>query len=148
MNAPISCTANAADRRLSALDAIRRAPAEAGRDGVGNAAEERRATKKFGVDLFGLKPLEHVEIPQNGQSFLWKNLAKTAADLEKLGENACGSAFIPPPPALPPQRLVDVPPQVLDVLDSGRHPQQIDRTGCISPFDRGAVFDQRLDAAE
>jgi hypothetical protein len=42
------------------------------------------------TDLIGLQPLQPVEIPQNGQSFLWKSFEKTAADLEKLGDKLSG----------------------------------------------------------
>src|ERR1700733_13383720 len=50
---------------------------------------ERGARRKnLETDLIGLQPLQPVEIPQNGQSFLWKSLDKNSRDLEKLGEKA------------------------------------------------------------
>jgi hypothetical protein len=42
--------------------------------------------KYLDVDTLGLDGLQPIEIPQNGQSFLWKSLEKNTRDLEKLAE--------------------------------------------------------------
>src|SRR3984957_7691325 len=46
------------------------------------------------------------------------------------------------------QRIVDIAPEVLDVFDSGGEPQQVGRAGRVRPLDRGAMLDERLDAAK
>ena len=35
----------------------------------------------FGRELSGLEALQLIEIPQNGQSFLWKSLEENSPDL-------------------------------------------------------------------
>src|ERR1700722_11690950 len=42
--------------------------------------------KIWRVHTYGLRGLQPLEIPQNGQSFLWKSLDKNSLDLEKLAE--------------------------------------------------------------
>jgi hypothetical protein len=55
------------------------------RRGGGNMVEKRRAARKnLEADSLGLEPLQAVEIPQNGQSFVWKCLDENTPDLEKL----------------------------------------------------------------
>ena len=46
------------------------------------------------------------------------------------------------------QRLVEIGIEVVDILDAGRETQQVGRAGRAGAFDRGAVLDQALDAAE
>src|SRR5271157_961796 len=46
------------------------------------------------------------------------------------------------------ERAVEVAPQVFDILDSGGKTQKVGRAGGVGAFDRGAVLDERLDAAE
>ena len=60
--------------------------------------EPREKSKYLDVDTLGLEGLQPIEIPQNGQSFLWKSLEKNSRDLEKLGEKlgGCGT-----PPSVP-----------------------------------------------
>jgi hypothetical protein len=68
------------------------------RGGGGNMVEKRRAARKnLEADSLGLEPLQALEIPQNGQSFVWKCLDENTPDLEKLAKTACRPAFIPPP---------------------------------------------------
>jgi hypothetical protein len=46
--------------------------------GVWNVGERGPAGRKiWKAVLYGLRPLQPLEIPQNRQSFLWKSLAKT-----------------------------------------------------------------------
>jgi hypothetical protein len=40
------------------------------------------------MDFLGLGALQHLEIPQNRQNFLWKCLEKNMRDLQKLGKKA------------------------------------------------------------
>jgi len=54
----------------------------AARDGSFEPVEE---VKYLDVGSLGLEALQPIEIPQNGQSFLWKSLEKNSRDLEKLG---------------------------------------------------------------
>jgi hypothetical protein len=55
------------------------------RGGGGNMVEKRRAARKnLEADSLGLEPLQALEIPQNGQSFVWKCLDENTPDLEKL----------------------------------------------------------------
>jgi len=42
--------------------------------------------KYLDVDALGLDGLQPIEIPQNGQSFLWKSLDKDSRVLEKLAK--------------------------------------------------------------
>jgi hypothetical protein len=42
--------------------------------------------KYLDVDTLGLEGLQPIEIPQNGQSFLWKSLEKNSRVLEKLAK--------------------------------------------------------------
>jgi len=96
-NAPISYIADATSRRQSAPNA-----GGSGREGVGNAAERRRAGRRnLEAEPFRFSPLQPIEIPQNGQSFVWKSLDKNRLDLEKLAEKLWRPAFIPPPPTAP-----------------------------------------------
>ena len=65
---------------------------EARRQATRDAARRRReyGGKKAGgrinleADSLGLEPLQALEIPQNGQSFVWKCLDENTPDLEKL----------------------------------------------------------------
>jgi hypothetical protein len=41
-------------------------------------------------NTLGFGGLQHVEIPQNRQSFVWKSLEQNTLDLEKLGETQGG----------------------------------------------------------
>jgi hypothetical protein len=55
------------------------------RGGGANMVEKRRtARKNLEADSLGLEPLQALEIPQNGQSFVWKCLDENTPDLEKL----------------------------------------------------------------
>ena len=55
------------------------------RGGGGNMVEKRRAARKnLEADSLDLVPLQALEIPQNGQSFVWKCLDENTSDLEKL----------------------------------------------------------------
>jgi hypothetical protein len=71
----------------SALGPLQGEAAECGR-----AAAERGPTggggrqKIWRVHTYGLRGLQPLEIPQNGQRFIWKNLDKNKLDLEKLAE--------------------------------------------------------------
>jgi hypothetical protein len=47
--------------------------------------------KYLDVDTLGLEGLQPIEIPQNGQSFLWKSLEKNSLVLEKLAKKLGGS---------------------------------------------------------
>jgi hypothetical protein len=55
-----------------------------------------RSPQKFGETQSTLQPLQPLEIPQNRQRNLWKNLEKKGLDLEMLGEKAW--RFGAPPP--------------------------------------------------
>ena len=57
----------------------------AARDGLFESGEK---TKNLERGFFGLRRLQPLEIPQNGQRILWKSLEKTGGILEKLGEKA------------------------------------------------------------
>ena len=59
--------------------------------------EPREKTKYLDEDTLGLEALQPIEIPQNGQSFLWKCLEKNSRDLEKLGEMLGGGGAPPEP---------------------------------------------------
>ena len=63
----------------------------------GGFFEPKEKAKYLDEDTLGLEALQPIEIPQNGQSFLWKSLEKNSRDLEKLGEKAWRGASIPPP---------------------------------------------------
>jgi hypothetical protein len=71
--------------------------------GVQNEADRaRRATKDLESHTYGLRGLQPLEIPQNGQRFVWKSLDKNSLDLEKLAEKLGGgrphsAAFAAPP---------------------------------------------------
>jgi hypothetical protein len=57
------------------------------RGGVWNTAEGKREPQNIWRNIkAGLGGLQPPEIPENHQSFLWKSLAKTSLDLEKLGK--------------------------------------------------------------
>jgi hypothetical protein len=61
------------------------------RGGVWNAVEGRRGRQKiWRNNTLGFGGLQHVEIPQNRQSFVWKSLEQNTLDLEKLGETQGG----------------------------------------------------------
>ena len=61
---------NAADRRLERTGRHALRAGGSGRDGVGNAAEKRRARRKnLETDHLRLEALQLIEIPQNHQSF-------------------------------------------------------------------------------
>jgi hypothetical protein len=62
--------------------------------------EPRGESKYLDVDTLGLEALQSIEIPQNGQSFLWKSLEKNNRDLEKLGEKL-GGCGTPPSASCP-----------------------------------------------
>jgi hypothetical protein len=47
-----------------------------------------RPPQKFGERTSTPRPLQPLEIPQNRQRNLWKNLEKKGLDLEMLGEKA------------------------------------------------------------
>src|SRR5271163_2195580 len=54
---------------------------------VRNASKRwARPRKIWREGSLGLEALQPLEIPQNGQSFLWKCLEKTSLDLEKLAK--------------------------------------------------------------
>src|SRR5271168_3622499 len=57
------------------------------RGGGWNTAEERAgATKNLERRHLGFLGLQPLEIPQNGQSFVWKSLDGNSLDLERLAE--------------------------------------------------------------
>ena len=49
---------------------------------------------------------------------------------------------------IPAQRVVDIAPQILDVLDAGGKPEQVGRARRVRAFNRGAMFDNRFDPAK
>jgi hypothetical protein len=46
--------------------------------------EPKEKAKYLEEDTLGLEALQPIEIPQNGQSFLWKSLDENTLNLEKL----------------------------------------------------------------
>ena len=48
--------------------------------------DPKEKAKYLEEDSLGLEALQPIEIPQNGQSFLWKSLEENSPDLERLGE--------------------------------------------------------------
>src|SRR5271168_2799209 len=66
---------------------LRRETAECGRAGSGMRPTGGGGRQKiWRVHTYGLGGLQPLEIPQNGQSFVWKSLDKNSQDLEKLAE--------------------------------------------------------------
>jgi hypothetical protein len=64
------------------------------RGGVWNTAEGKREPQNIWRNIKpGLESLQPLEISQNHQSFLWKSLAKTSLDLEKLGKMQAGRHY-------------------------------------------------------
>ena len=57
--------------------------------------EPKEKAKYLDEDALGLEALQPFEIPQNGQSFLWKSLEQNSRDLEKLGEKLGGGGAPP-----------------------------------------------------
>src|SRR5579862_951362 len=45
--------------------------------------------QKFGGGFLRVRPSQTLEIPQNRQRNVWKNLEKSGSDLETLGRKAC-----------------------------------------------------------
>jgi hypothetical protein len=86
MNAPNSCTGTPPTAGWNARGVICCAPAEVGATALEVRPKEARAAKNLEKHHLGLGGLQPVEIPQNGQSFLWKSLQKKGRYLEKLGE--------------------------------------------------------------
>ena len=62
---------------------LQRYPLVSLRDGSFEPVEK---AKYLDVDTLGLEGLQPIEIPQNGQSFLWKSLEKNSRVLEKLAK--------------------------------------------------------------
>jgi hypothetical protein len=62
--------------------------------------EPKEKAKYLEEDSLGLEALQPIEIPQNGQSFLWKSLERNSRDLEKLGDKL-GGGGAPPNRVLP-----------------------------------------------
>jgi hypothetical protein len=86
----------------SALGPLRGEAAECGRAGSRmrptGGGERQKIWRVHAYDLRGLQPLD---IPQNGQRFVWKSLDKNSLDLEKLQKSLGGrphsAAFARPP---------------------------------------------------
>jgi hypothetical protein len=70
----------------------------------GGFFEPEEKAKYLEEDSLGLEALQPIEIPQNGQSFLWKSLEKNSRDLEKLGEKLGGGGAPPEPHFVAPRR--------------------------------------------
>ena len=66
--------------------------------------EPKEKAKYLEEDYLGVEALQPIEIPQNGQSFLWKSLEKNDRDLEKLGEKAWRRWRAPKPHFAAPRR--------------------------------------------
>ena len=85
-----SCTVNLREP-LNARGPVRRRLAK-----CGPAASKmrpkggRRRRNLWKASTFHLELLQTLEIPQNRQSFLWKCLEKTSANLEKFGNKLGG----------------------------------------------------------
>jgi hypothetical protein len=62
---------------------LQRSPLASLRDGF---FEPVVKAKYLDADTLGLEGLQPIEIPQNGQSFLWKSLEKNSRVLEKLAK--------------------------------------------------------------
>src|ERR1700722_15557325 len=87
----------------SALVPLRREPDGMRRGGVRNTVEGRRERQKiWSKSTLGFGGLQPVEIPQNGQSFVWKSLEKNTLRFGKAWRIARRPAIISPPP--PPLR--------------------------------------------
>src|ERR1700739_1430724 len=81
MNANPATTRTHSTRRRGALAPVRREGARGRRESGGKEAD---AAKNLEAGSLGLEPLQALEIPQNGQSFVWKCLDENTPDLEKL----------------------------------------------------------------
>src|SRR5271167_1043864 len=89
-----------------------------------------RRAKYLEEDTLGLEALQPIEIPQNGQSFLWKSLEKNSRDLEKLGEKLGGGGA--PRTAILPHRRAPCRARVLDRADE-RHRDRLVESGKSGP---------------
>jgi hypothetical protein len=94
-------------------------------------APKERA-KYLEEDSLGLEALQLIEIPQNGQSFLWKSLEKNSRDLEKLGGGGA------PPNRISPRRCAPCRARVLDRADERHRDRHVEaEAAVVLPFARG-----------
>ena len=102
----------------------------------GGFFEPKEKAKYLEEDSLGLEALQPIEIPQNGQSFVWKNLEKNSRDLEKLGEKLGGGGA--PPNRVLPRRGAPCRARVLDRADERHRDRHVEaETAVLLPFARG-----------
>jgi hypothetical protein len=98
--------------------------------------EPKEKAKYLDEDSLGLEALQPIEIPQNGQSFLWKSLEQNSRDLEKLGEKLGGGGA--PPNRVLPRRGAPCRARVLDRADERHRDRHVEaETAVLLPFARG-----------
>ena len=99
--------------------------------------EPKEKAKYLEDDSLGLEALQPIEIPQNGQSFLWKSLEKNSRDLEKLGEMLGGGGA--PPNRILPHRGAPCRARVLDRADERHRDRHVEAEAAavLLPFARG-----------
>ena len=98
--------------------------------------EPEEKAKYLEEDTLGLEALQPIEIPQNGQSFLWKSLEKNSRDLERLGEKLGNDGASPN--CILPHRGAPCRARVVDRADERHRDRHIEAEAAVLlPFARG-----------
>src|SRR5271156_4928348 len=97
MNAPPALLHLNPREAPSGLGPVWRTAAECGPAAAGRGPEVGGGRQEiWRVHTYGLGGLQPLEIPQNGQRFVWKSLDENSLDLEKLVETLGRPPLLPP----------------------------------------------------